>query len=226
MEKNGKLFIFFFLALTFYLIHNTYKNAQSVNEILPEINKTDDLQQYSYLKDPEQITYVNLSDENIVINKNNYAIIIYPKAEYKIYAAVASKYKYTEGWKGEVVPYDIALVWNKLMLPENQKGISYFQGNRWYYYQYEATFPWSKGYIDTHSANNHIIPANKNVLKAIQKVSKKEKIYMEGYLVNLKGTVSGNDVFWNTSLSRNDTGEGACEVFYVKKVVLNNKIYE
>ena len=38
---------------------------------------------------------------------------------------------------------------------------------------------------------------------------------MRGYLVN----VGGPDGFsWNTSLRRDDTGNGACEVFYVESV--------
>jgi hypothetical protein len=31
---------------------------------------------------------------------------------------------------------------------------------------------------------------------------------------------------WNTSLSRSDTGDGACEVFYVDKVRIADREYE
>jgi hypothetical protein len=49
---------------------------------------------------------------------------------------------------------------------------------------------------------------------------------MEGYLVNINGMVGNGTVRWNSSLTRNDTGDGACEVFYVKRAVLDGKVYE
>ena len=46
-------------------------------------------------------------------------------------------------------------------------------------------------------------------------VRRGEFVAMRGYLV----TVGGPDGFyWNTSLRRDDTGNGACEVFYVESV--------
>jgi len=137
-----------------------------------------------------------------------------------------SKARYFFGWDGNIAPYDLALAWNKLMLPENQKDISYTQSNRWYYYHFDKGFPLEQSYIDVHSANNHIIPADKKVFEAIDKVRIKERIYLEGYLVYIFGTAENKSISWKSSLTRYDTGAGACEVFYVKKAVLNGQVYE
>lgn len=214
------------IALIFYLVGNNAFNATVTITETPKNQKIAQLFNYENLKDPEQIPYINLKGENIKIKKNNYIINVNPQANYRIYAMVMSKCRYYWGWDGETAPYDLALAWNELMLPENQKGISYTQSNRWYYYHFDGDFPLSQYYINTHSANHHIIPANKNVLDAIDKVRTKEKIYLEGYLVYINGTVGNGKVYWNTSLTRNDTGDGACEVFYVKRAVLDGKIYE
>lgn len=219
-------FIYWMIALIFYLVCNNAFNAPVKTTQTPKDKVLAKLFKYENLKDPEQSVYYNFKNESISLEKNNYKIRVYPQANYRIYAMVMSKCRYYWGWDGETVPYDLALAWNELMLPENQKGITYTQSNRWYYYQYYKEFPLDPAYIPVHSANHHIIPANKNVFNAIDKVRNKEKIYMEGYLVNVIGTVNGEKVWRNSSLTRFDTGDGACEVFYVKRAVLNGKIYE
>jgi len=224
----GKLdyFIYLMIAFIFYLVCNNAYNVPVTTIETPKNQEMAQLFNYENLKDPEQVLYINLNGENIKIEKNNYTMNVYPQAKYRIYAMVMSKTRYIWGWDGDTVPYDLALAWNELMLPENQKGITYTQSNRWYYYQFDSSFPLEQSYVNTHSANHHIIPANKTVFNAIDRVRIKEKIYIEGYLVNIKGKVDGKDVWRNTSLTRNDTGDGACEVFYVKRVVLDGKIYE
>lgn len=214
------------IAIILYSAYNSEVNAPITSVETPENQKMAELFNYNNLKDPEQSAYSNSDGGSISLLKNNSKVQVEPQANYRIYAMVMNKCRYYWGWQAEIGPYDLALGWNELMLPENQKGINYTQSNRWYYYQFDDTFPLAQSYIDTHSSNHHIIPANTTVFKAIDKVRNKEKIYMEGYLVNLKGVVDNKEVTWNSSLSRNDTGDGACEVFYVKRVILDGIIYE
>lgn len=62
----------------------------------------------------------------------------------------------------------------------------------------------------------HIIPASADVQKFVCTVQPGQKISLKGWLV----AVSGPDNWgWSSSLTRNDTGEGACEVFYVDRAV-------
>lgn len=214
------------IAFIFYLVCNNAFNAPISTKPTPLELESAELFNYANLKDPEQTPYINLSGTNIKIEKNNNVINIYPQANYRIYAMVMSKCRYYWGWDGDIAPYDLALAWNELMLPENQKGITYSQSNRWYYYRFNETFLLDPSYIPKHSANTHIIPASKNVFEAIDKVRVKEKIYLDGYLVYIKGKVNGGNVWWNSSLSRDDTGNGACEVFYVTRAILAGKVYE
>ena len=82
--------------------------------------------------------------------------------------------------------------------------------------------------ISNHSANNHIIAATNNVLEGV-KNKKNDIVYMEGYLVNVFGKGKDNEgiITWDTSLSRDDNSyEGGCEVFYVKKLLIGSKTYE
>ena len=68
-------------------------------------------------------------------------------------------------------------------------------------------------------SNNHLIPADTRVKKAIKKIKKGDHIRITGYLVYIDGKKSdGTTFFWNSSTTRDDDGDGACEVIYVTDV--------
>jgi len=214
-----------FLLYLYFVATTIYKN----NTILPDSPEEIKMAKafhYEFLKDPEQTPYFNPTGKYIQIKKDNYDLQLYPQANYRIYAMVMSKNRYWFNWDSKVAPYDLALAWNDLTLPQNQEGIRYSQSNRWYYYQYTEKFPLSPAYIIAHSANTHIIPANNKVFQAIEKVHAKQKIYLEGYLVFIRGKVGNGNITWNSSLTRFDSGDHSCEVMYVKRAILDGKIYD
>ncbi len=175
-------------------------------------------------RDPVQIPYK--ADEPIVMEVKNGYFRITLVAEYKVSGAVVGKGTYSSGWDGELSPVDLAIAWGKLAEPESNRYITYTQGNRWYFYQYKPGSPFDNSYIISHSSNNHIIPANENIRRAVKAVKKKNKVVLEGFLVNLKGIYKDQPVTWNTSLSRTDAGGSSCELFYVSRVRIETKVYE
>jgi hypothetical protein len=175
-------------------------------------------------QDPVQMPFK--ADEPIIVEVKNGYFMITPVAEYKISGVVVSKKTYSSDWDGKVSPVDLAVTWGKLAEPGFSRYITYSQGNRWYFYQYKPGSPFDSSYVISHSSNNHIIPANENIRRAVKTVKKKNKVVLEGYLVNLKGTYKEQPVTWNTSLSRTDAGNGSCELFYVSKVRIDKKVYE
>ena len=166
------------------------------------------------------------ADEPIVREVKNGHFTIIPVAEYKISGVVVGKGTYSSDWDGEISPVDLAIAWGKLAEPGAKRYVTYTQGYRWYFYQYKPGSPFDNSYIISHSSNNHIIPANENIRRAVKAVKKKNKVVLEGFLVNLKGTYKEHPIVWNTSLSRTDTGNGSCELFYVSKVRIETKVYE
>jgi hypothetical protein len=175
-------------------------------------------------RDPIQTSYK--SDEPIIREIKNGHFTITPVAEYKISGVVVSKETYSSEWEGKISPVDLAVVWGKLAEPEYDRYITYSQSNRWYFYKYKQESPFDNSYIISHSANNHIIPANENIHEAVKTIGRKDKVVLEGFLVDIKGNYKGQTVIWNTSLSRTDTGNGSCELFYVSKVRIDTKVYE
>ena len=174
--------------------------------------------------DPVQSPYQ--SEEPIVVEIRKSVYHLTPLAEYKLSGKVVSKKSYSDDWDGEISPIDLAIVWGELAEPECGRYITFWHSPRWYHYQWKDGSPVDASYIVTHSSNNHIIPANENICRAIKTIKKKDGIVLEGFLVNLKGSYKGRTVAWSTSLSRNDTGSGSCELFYVNKVRIDTKVYE
>ncbi len=183
-----------------------------------------DLDEIDTSQDPIQKSCT--SDEPIVKEVKGGRFTMTPLAEYKISGVVVSTETYSSDWDGQISPVDLAIVWGRLTEPENRRYITYSQGSRWYHYRWKEGVPVDDAYIVSHSSNNHIIPANENIRRAIKAIGKKDRVVLKGFLVSLKGTPNGQTVTWNTSLSRTDTGNGSCELFYVSYVRIETKVYE
>jgi len=153
-------------------------------------------------------------------------IFISPMATYSVSAKVMSATNYSSDWQAEFEPTDLALAWGKLAEPEYKEGITYTQSGRWYYYNYDSTFKADGTYIKDHSSNHHMIPANDNIKKAVQKVKEGQKVKIDGYLVNVRYITSEGEFTQTSSLTRNDTEDGACEVVYVTKLQVGDKLYQ
>jgi hypothetical protein len=85
---------------------------------------------------------------------------------------------------------------------------------RFFYWQpRKADFPLSKSVLISHMAQMHVIPASKDVESRLKKLRPGQVVTARGYLVDVRGP---GEFAWNTSLSRTDTGDGACELFWVE----------
>jgi len=67
----------------------------------------------------------------------------------------------------------------------------------------------------SHWSNNHIIPANDRVNSLVKSLHRDQIVTLTGALVTV---VIPNDIHWNSSMSRDDVGDGACEIMYVEDV--------
>lgn len=139
---------------------------------------------------------------------------ITPKSTFQIEARVLSKRRYFWGDGSALAPVDFALGWGPMSNYHVLKNLKITQFARWYSFRYKQP-PIPKQEIISHSANMHLIPANKTVEKTINSVRRGEVILIKGYLVN----VSKKDGwYWNTSLTRTDTGHGSCELIWVEEI--------
>lgn len=138
-------------------------------------------------------------------------------AEYKLKGVVKSKKKYND-YPSQISKYDIAIAWGDLNREEYDKHIKYTQGSRWYYYNYSRDFPEDGSFIAGNSANVHLVHSNEEILDELRKIRRNDYVNIEGYLIE---AVFPNGP-WRSSLTRTDTGDGACEILYVTKVDIVN----
>jgi hypothetical protein len=61
-------------------------------------------------------------------------------------------------------------------------------------------------------SNNHILSDSKLMINKLRKLRKWDQVHLKGYLVSYDGGTTRNR---RSSTTRTDTGNGACEVFYV-----------
>lgn len=137
-----------------------------------------------------------------------------PLANFAIEARVLSRKKYSLGREGDLSPLDLALGWGPMSDNQVLDKIDISQGNRFYYWRVEK-FPIPQKEIIRHSSNMHMIPANDQVAKQLADVRKGNVVAIVGQLVKIN---SDDGWRWKSSLSRTDTGNGACELVWVKEV--------
>lgn len=139
-------------------------------------------------------------------------------ARYALAARVLRTKRYWSDADG-LVPYDVALGWGPMSDQAVLDRLAISQGNRFFFYEWRKEPPLPVGDIVTHAANNHVIAANEEVAAAVRRLRSGQFVKMRGYLVN----ASRRDGFhWNTSLSRADHGNGACELFYVEAIAVTD----
>lgn len=162
----------------------------------------------------------------IMFQDGKFNLIYQPVADYSITARILSKKRYSGDWSAQVAKYDFAFGWGKMSNPELTKDISISQSMRFYFYRAKPECTLTMRYIARHSANNHLIPANNAVKKALASLNKEDIARFDGKLIKLTGWYDKRTVTWGTSTTRNDTGNGACELIYVEKVFHDGKIYQ
>lgn len=140
--------------------------------------------------------------------------VVTPRASYTISARVLRTARYWLGREASIAPIDVAVGWGDMSDNNVLSAISISQGGRFYFWS-SSHLPRPVSVIASHSANMHLIPANDEVLEKIKSLDTGDLISMRGYLVNLASTDGWS---WNSSLSRTDTGAGACELMWVESL--------
>ncbi len=136
-------------------------------------------------------------------------------AEFSIDARVLGRENYRLGREAELSPWDFALGWGEMARPEIAEQFEIRQSGRWYYWRTQR-LPIPKRLVETSSANMHLIPANDQVRKRLEQVDEEDQLRLRGFLVEAR---SDDGWRWRSSLSREDTGNGACEVILVTEVL-------
>lgn len=133
-------------------------------------------------------------------------------ASFEIKAKVLAKKNYRFDRGAALAPVDLALGWGTMSDESILGAIKISQSGRFYYWRVDS-FPIPRHDIETQSANMHLIPANDSVKRVMGKIRHGDIIEISGSLVNV--TADDGRWRWNSSMTRHDTGRGACELVWV-----------
>jgi hypothetical protein len=155
---------------------------------------------------------IQTSTNAVDIQLNGFTLT--PLADYAVKARVLSTEDYFMGTEAELSPTDLALGWGPMSDETVLSKVKISQGNRFFYWHVDE-FPIPQREIEIHAANTHIIPANDRVKRMLSKIRPGQIVDIKGQLIEAKRSDGWH---WRSSLTREDTGAGACEVLYVTEL--------
>ena len=192
--------VLIFIAILSTTIRNIYIDVQKPKEKIESLKN---------INEPIQTEYQN----NKTLKKGNKTINIDMLYKYEITGRVTNIEKYNNNEIfSKISPLDVGISWGETANKYNHNKIKYSSiGDRKIYssYDYDAV------YNSFETSNNHLIPKNDKIKKYLSLIKRNDYIRIEGYLVN----VSTNNWYTKSSTTRNDTGDGACEIIYVTNII-------
>lgn len=137
-----------------------------------------------------------------------------PLADFELEARVLSVEKYRTDGGSRVSPIDFALGWGPMSDSAVLEHFRIRQGGRFFsIYPDEQAIDIKTAMLN--ASNMHLIPANSVIADRLSGVKIGNIVRLRGQLVSVLGP---NNFTWSSSLTRTDTGNGACELFYVESL--------
>jgi hypothetical protein len=211
----GLLFMLMALGLVLVMVAAPQKTAVSpapVPTIEPMKTTTDPVQ-------------TAVTGKTISWQRKNYQWELTPRARFQVVGRVLSRQTYTRDWQSEIAPLDLAIGWGELNDTRVDSYVDWSQSGRWYYFRWDQDGPYDRTYLNTHSSNIHIIPATESLETVLLKIRKDDRILLEGQLVDVEATNAKKRWQNQTSLTRADSGNGACEILLVERLIWNGQEY-
>lgn len=181
---------------------STFTPANSGNSLCPMPEKFRDIDQPLQSDVDNRIQAMTRGDASLV-----------PLAGFSLHARVLSRENYRVGNEAEFSPVDLALGWGPMAKPGMAEKLNVSQSGRWYRYSWGSEGPpLALEEIIRHSANMHMVPANDEVATSLARVHSNDVVELDGWLIRIEKKDGWR---WQSSLSRSDSGNGACELVYV-----------
>jgi hypothetical protein len=154
-----------------------------------------------------------------VLRKDGFRIV--PMATFALTARVLARRTYCCGAEDKLAPVDIAFGWGRMSDEAVLAALDISQGGRFYYYRWSNAPPIPVREIVVSSANMHLIPASAAVEKKLRDARVGQIVVLSGYLVHVDGE---RGFRWTSSLTRDDSGAGACELVWVEDVAVRDRL--
>jgi hypothetical protein len=126
----------------------------------------------------------------------------------------AERYRFDPG--ADLAPIDLALGWGPMSSNAVLDTLDISQGGRFYYWSSSEPMI-GPSEIQRHSANMHMVPLDDGTRATLLDARAGSLIHLKGWLIEAHGPDGWK---WRSSLTRSDSGNGACELVLVEDVRL------
>lgn len=127
-----------------------------------------------------------------------------PRARYDITARILSREDYHFDLLSDLIPEDLALGWGPMSDNRVLGAFRISQGGRFYSWMpKQQELPIPRQVVIEHSANTHVIPANRATRRQLERLRVGQVVHLRGLLVD---GVRDDGAYIHTSLTRSDTG--------------------
>ena len=138
-----------------------------------------------------------------------------PLADFEIEARVLSREDYMFDAGASLAPTDLALGWGRMSDSAVIDALEISQSARYFSYRWRSVPPIPPAEIVRSATNLHAIPADAAIGRELARVRVGEVVELRGRLVEAS---RANGWRWRSSLSREDSGAGACELMLVESI--------
>lgn len=143
---------------------------------------------------------------------------ITPKAEYELHGLVVSANDinilwdtYHDLWGDHLNVKDLCVIWGQNLRAEVLDGVTFSNTSFTCWAEWRLGVPFSMA----HLSNNHILADSPQLQHQLRHIGKGDQVRIKGYLAQYS---NGPEFTRDTSLTRTDTGMGACETIYVTEM--------
>ena len=155
-----------------------------------------------------------LQDPVPILSKPGYQIRPLARIEMEARVLGVERYRFDRG--ADLSPVDLVLGWGRMSDTAVLDRIKITQSGRFYYWT-TPEYPIPREEIEASSANMHLVPATDTVARQMADVRPGHVVRLAGYLIEVRGADGWP---WRSSLTRTDTGQGACELIWVERLEL------
>jgi hypothetical protein len=139
-------------------------------------------------------------------------VSITPLATFSITARVLSRADYSWDTESTISPLDLALGWGRMSDSAVLQKVNVSQSGRFYFWTVHE-FPIPEREMIESSANMHLVPADDSVERQMKETKIGDVVSFDGFLIQAQLPGGAK---WISSLTRSDTGAGACELVWVQ----------
>ena len=163
--------------------------------------------------------------ESLTVTRDGRKYVIEKLFHYDISGEVLSASTYDVTWTNDFADVDLALLWGTRRA-ELKSRFKFSQMGRWLFWRTEEPVSdEDRLEITRHISNNHLIPSetSAHLGSAFRMLRTGDEVRLTGWLVRIVGP--GGETLATSSTSRDDTGDGACEVVWVEQLQVGSRSF-